>query len=89
MKYYQQISLMPTADIGLYFLWQKVYQQIHLALVENKSSDNVSAIGVSFPEYNTNRYSPFKRNKPIMREDAVHMEGINNYGMRLITMKEE
>jgi hypothetical protein len=34
-------------------------------------------------------YSPFKKNKLKMREDAVHMEGINNYGMRLITLKEE
>jgi len=51
MNYYQQISLLPTPDIGLYFLWQKLYQQIHLALVENKNSDNTSSIGVAFPEY--------------------------------------
>jgi len=56
MKYYQEISLLPDADIGQYFIWQKVYQQIHLALVENKSSDNTSSIGVSFPEYDADRY---------------------------------
>ena len=61
MKYYQEISLLPDADICLYFIWQKVYQQIHLALVENKSSDNASSIGVAFPEYNTNSYCLGKR----------------------------
>jgi len=56
MKYYQQISLLPTAEIGLYFIWQKLYQQIHLALVENKTGDKTSAIGVAFPEYNADKY---------------------------------
>jgi len=57
MNYYQEITLLPNADINLYFIWQKLYQQIHLALVENKTADNVSAIGVAFPEYNTDKYS--------------------------------
>jgi len=52
MNYYQEISLLPNADITLYFIWQKLYQQIHLALAENKSGENVSKVGVSFPEYN-------------------------------------
>lgn len=56
MYYYQELSLLPNADIGLYFLWEKVYRQIHLALVENKCADNASAIGVAFPDYNANRY---------------------------------
>lgn len=56
MNYYQDTILLPDADIGLYFLWQKVYQQIHLALVENKIADNASAIGVAFPEYNVDRH---------------------------------
>src|SRR3990167_2446824 len=57
MNYYQEISLLPTADIALYFLWQKVYQQIHLALVENKSADNGSSVGVAFPDYDADKYS--------------------------------
>jgi CRISPR-associated endonuclease Csy4 len=57
MNYYQEITLLPNADINLYFIWQKLYQQIHLALVENKSADNSSAIGVAFPEYDADKYS--------------------------------
>jgi CRISPR-associated endonuclease Csy4 len=57
MNYYQEITLLPNADINLYFIWQKLYQQIHLALVEKKTADNTSAIGVAFPEYNADRYS--------------------------------
>jgi len=51
MKYYVELSLLPDADIGLGFLWQKVYQQVHLALVEHKVADHQSAIGLSFPKY--------------------------------------
>lgn len=57
MSYYQEIFLLPNADIGVYFLWQKLYQQIHIALVENKNTDNASTIGVGFPEYNADKYS--------------------------------
>lgn len=57
MKYYQEISLLPNAEINPYFIWQKLYQQIHLALAENKTAGNASATGVSFPEYNADKYS--------------------------------
>ena len=57
MNYYQVITLLPNADIGLYFIWQKLYQQIHLALVENKSAENASAIGVAFPDYDAETFS--------------------------------
>lgn len=56
MKYYQEISLLPNAEITPYFIWQKLYQQIHLGLVENKTAGNASAIGVAFPEYNAKKY---------------------------------
>ena len=57
MNYYQEIYLLPSVDIGVYFLWQKLYQQIHLALVENKKGDNVSVVGIDFPEYDAGEYS--------------------------------
>jgi CRISPR-associated endonuclease Csy4 len=55
MKYYLDITLLPEADITLGFLWQKVYQQVHIALVDNKVSKNESAIAVSFPRYSTDK----------------------------------
>lgn len=51
MKYYLDITLLPEADITLGFIWQKVYQQVHIALVDNKVAENQSAIAVSFPRY--------------------------------------
>ncbi|MEA3359922.1 MAG: type I-F CRISPR-associated endoribonuclease Cas6/Csy4 [Thermodesulfobacteriota bacterium] len=56
MKYYQEISLLPNAEITPYFIWQKLYQQIHLALVENRNEENASMVGVSFPEYNADEF---------------------------------
>jgi len=73
MNYYQEISLLPNADINLYFIWQKLYQQIHLALVENKIGDNLSAIGVAFPEYNVDKYSLGKKLR-LFAEDEKSLE---------------
>lgn len=50
MKHYVEITLLPTDDIGHYFLWSKVYQQLHLALVELTAGKGGS-VGFSFPEY--------------------------------------
>ena len=57
MKYYLDITLLPEADITLGFLWQKVYQQVHIGLVDNKVAENQSAIAVSFPRYSTEKSS--------------------------------
>ncbi len=57
MKYYQELTLLPQEDVSLYFIWQKLYQQIHLALVKTKNSENASAIGVAFPEYDADKFS--------------------------------
>jgi len=73
MNCYQEISLLPNADIGLYFIWQKVYQQIHLALVENKRADNASTIGVAFPEYNADRHCLGKKLR-LFAEDEQSLE---------------
>ena len=51
MKYYQDITLLPDPETDLYFLWKKVYQQIHLALVEIKGEGNRVGVGVGFPKY--------------------------------------
>ncbi len=56
MKYYIDITLFPSADISLYFIWQKLYQQIHLALAENKIAENSSRVGLSLPEYNADEF---------------------------------
>ncbi|MBW6498814.1 MAG: type I-F CRISPR-associated endoribonuclease Cas6/Csy4 [Bacteroidales bacterium] len=57
MKYYREISLLPNTDIALYFIWQKLFQQIHLALAENKSADKASDIGVGFPGYDAVKFA--------------------------------
>ncbi len=52
MKCYLNITLLPNADIALYFLWEKLYQQLHLAFVENQNADGKVSVGVAFPDYN-------------------------------------
>ncbi|KGQ69416.1 hypothetical protein OA57_11710 [Chelonobacter oris] len=51
MQYYQEITIIKSPEISPYFIWSKLYTQLHLALVEVLNSDRTSHIGVSFPEY--------------------------------------
>lgn len=55
MKHYIEISLMESADFNLFGLWPKVFQQIHLGLVEMQNGQGRVPIGVSFPEYVTGK----------------------------------
>lgn len=68
MNYYIDITLLPDPEITVGFIWQKVYQQVHIALVEHgyesqrklKHGDTKilrnSKIAVSFPEYKVHQF---------------------------------
>jgi len=51
MRYFCEIQLLESEEIPLYFLWSKVFQQVHLALVKIKDNNNTVSIGISFPDY--------------------------------------
>ena len=51
MKHYLDITLLPDSEMSLGFVWYKLYQQIHLMLVDNKIGEKDSAVAVSFPTY--------------------------------------
>ena len=51
MNYYFEITLLSNTDLNLFKLWSKVYQQIHLGLVEMQDKQGKVPIGISFPEY--------------------------------------
>ncbi|MCQ8130301.1 type I-F CRISPR-associated endoribonuclease Cas6/Csy4 [Methylomonas rivi] len=54
MKYYLEITLLPNEEIPIHFLWSKVFQQIHLGLVEMQDAKSRVPIGVSFPGHVAN-----------------------------------
>ncbi len=51
MRCYQEITLLPDAEVGLNFIWSKVYQQLHLGFVEIQRADKQIVVGVDFPKY--------------------------------------
>lgn len=76
MKYYIDITLLPDAEANLGFLWQKVYQQIHIALVENKIAAKQSAIAVSFPKYG-NTVFPLGDKLRLLANKQVQLSQLN------------
>lgn len=84
MKYYQDITLLPDAEVSLGFIWEKVYQQIHLMLVEHKVADNESAIGLSFPAYGDKTF-PLGNQLRLLaeRETMLKQANVNQWLQRL------
>lgn len=76
MQAYQEITLLPEADISLGFLWQKLYQQIHIALVEHKVADNQSLVAVGFPEYGAKGF-PLGRKLRLFAPGRAQLERLN------------
>ena len=51
MEYYQEITLLPCAEVSLAFLWTKVFTQLHIAFADEKNKSGHNPYAVSFPEY--------------------------------------
>jgi CRISPR-associated endonuclease Csy4 len=51
MKCFIEITLLTDPEISPYFLWSKLYTQLHLAFVEHKDANEKVPYGVSFPQY--------------------------------------
>lgn len=51
MNFYQEITLIDQAEISPYFIWSKLFTQLHIALAEIKDVNEKVNIGVSFPQY--------------------------------------
>lgn len=51
MRFYCEITLLSNPEVNLNFLWSRVFQQIHLGLVEMQDDQKQVPVGVSFPEY--------------------------------------
>lgn len=54
MKYFQMLTLIDQMEMSSYFIWSKVYTQLHLALVEHMQPSGNNKIGISFPDYQFN-----------------------------------
>ena len=50
MNHYQEITLIRQAEMSDYIIWQKLYTQLHIALVDLHRHTGV-ALGVSLPQY--------------------------------------
>lgn len=57
MHYYRDIRLMPDEVAGLNFLWEKIFMQVHLALVGIKNKNERVPVGLSFPGYDTEAHT--------------------------------
>ena len=76
MKYYLDITLLPDTDITLGFIWQKIYQQVHIALVDNKVGKNESVIAVAFPQYGEGAF-PLGNQLRLLAETEQQLQTLN------------
>ena len=73
MKFYQDITLLPDSEIGIGFLWQKVFTQVHLSLVE--AAKRNAKHGVAFPGYGEKLF-PLGNKVRVFSETERQLEAI-------------
>ncbi len=78
LNYYQELSLLPQEEIPIHFLWSKVFQQIHLGLVEMQDEQGRVPIGLSFPGYVTGEKFSFLGGKlRLFADDEATLDQFN------------
>lgn len=77
MNYYVEVTLLPDVEIPLNFLWQKVYQQLHLRFVEMKNKDGLQSVGISFPKYDTGSTNTLGEKIRLFAQDIETLECFN------------
>lgn len=77
MKNYVEITLLPSIDISPYFLWEKVYQQLHMAFVEIKNADNKIDVGIAFPDYKQDKKSKLGRKLRLFASTGDRLDSLN------------
>ncbi|MCW9733051.1 type I-F CRISPR-associated endoribonuclease Cas6/Csy4 [Avibacterium sp. 20-15] len=50
-KFYQEITLIDNEDYSIRVLWEKLYQQLHIAFADLYNQHKTNPTGVSFPHY--------------------------------------
>lgn len=81
MTYYQEITLLPDAEVSLYFLWSKVFAQVHLALAAYKNENGVNTIGIAIPGYSEKGLG--SKLRLMASEEALQALDIENRFQRL------
>ncbi|KZN69551.1 type I-F CRISPR-associated endoribonuclease Cas6/Csy4 [Pseudoalteromonas luteoviolacea] len=76
MNYYQEITLLPEEDVSLSFIWQNVFQQVHIALVEHKVDKNKSAVAIGFPQYGKAKF-PLGSKLRLFAKEQAQLEQLN------------
>ncbi|WP_299330201.1 type I-F CRISPR-associated endoribonuclease Cas6/Csy4 [uncultured Psychrobacter sp.] len=51
LTHFQEITIIPDPEIAPYFIWSKLFNQLHIALADIKNEHGIDSIGVSFPDY--------------------------------------
>lgn len=51
LYYFQEITIIPDPDIAPYFIWSKLFTQLHIGFADIKNKHGIDSIGVSFPDY--------------------------------------
>ena len=86
MKYYQEITLIDQAEISSYFIWSKLYAQLHIALAESKDSNEKTNIGVSFPQYIFEEKTEEKKSKVNMGK-KLRLFAQNEFDLQKLDIK--
>jgi len=76
MPIYREIKLFDDTGISLGFIWQKLYERLHIALVPLKDADGCVPVGFTFPGYKSDIF-PLGNRLRIFAPDESKLKQLN------------
>lgn len=55
MRYYTEITILPDNEMGLHFIWEKLFLKLHMCFVNMKASTKEVSVGIGLPKYSMER----------------------------------
>lgn len=77
VRYYQEITILPSVEVSAYAIWSKIFSQVHIKLAEAQNNEARGKIGVAFPKYENNAESISLGDKlRIFAENVDELDGL-------------
>lgn len=85
MKHYIDITLLPSVEVDIYYLWRKVFQQCHIAFADYINKQGQGDIAIALPEYSVRPYRLGNKLR-LFAKDKAQLEalGIEQWLSRLL-----
>ena len=77
VMFYQELTILPDAEMSVNHIWERLYKQLHIALASQMDDNNKGKIGVSFPKYENGKIKRLGDKLRVFAYDKTDLKKLN------------